>query len=37
VLREQIAVLHRRLLAVVREDDVCQRLMTVPGVGEAAS
>jgi transposase len=33
VLREQIAVLHRRLLAVVREDDVCQRLMTVPGVG----
>jgi transposase len=33
VLREQIAVLHRRLLAFVREDDVCQRLMTVPGVG----
>jgi transposase len=33
VLREQIAVLHRRLLAVVREDDVCRRLMTVPGVG----
>jgi transposase len=33
VLRDQIAVLHRRLLAVVREDDVCRRLMTVPGVG----
>ena len=33
VLREQIAVLHRRLLAVVRDDDVCRRLMTVPGVG----
>jgi len=33
VLREQIAVLHRRLLAVVRDDAVCQRLMTVPGVG----
>ena len=33
VLREQIGILHRRLLAVVREDDVCRRLMTVPGVG----
>src|SRR5207247_776878 len=33
VLREQIGVLHRRLLAVVRGDDVCRRLMTVPGVG----
>ena len=33
VLREQTAVLHRRVLAVVRDDDVCQRLMTVPGVG----
>ena len=33
VLREQIAVLHRRLLAIVRDDEVCRRLMTVPGVG----
>jgi transposase len=33
VLREQIAILHRRLLAIVRGDDVCRRLMTVPGVG----
>jgi transposase len=33
VLREQIAVLHRRLLAVVRDDEICRRLMTVPGVG----
>jgi transposase len=33
VLREQLAVLHRRLLAIVREDDVCRRLMTIPGVG----
>ena len=33
VLREQIGVLHRRLLAVVRQDKVCRRLMTVPGVG----
>jgi transposase len=37
VLREQVGVLHRRLLAIVRDDDVCRRLMTVPGVGEAAS
>src|SRR6476661_7263005 len=28
-LREQIAFLHRRLLAVVRDDAVCRRLMTV--------
>jgi transposase len=33
VLREQIAILHRRLLAIVRDDHVCRRLMTVPGVG----
>jgi transposase len=33
VLREQIAVLHRRLLAIVQDDEVCRRLMTVPGVG----
>jgi len=33
VVREQLGILHRRLLAVVRDDDVCRRLMTVPGVG----
>src|SRR5262249_36339152 len=33
VIREQIDILHRRLLAIVRDDDVCQRLMTAPGVG----
>ena len=33
VLRQQLAVLHRRLLAVVRDDEVCRRLMTTPGVG----
>jgi transposase len=33
VLREQMAVLHRRLLVLVRDDEVCRRLMTVPGVG----
>ena len=27
-----VIILHRRLLAIVRDDDVCQRLMTVPGV-----
>lgn len=32
-LREQHAILHRRLLRLVHEDAVCQRLMTVPGVG----
>jgi transposase len=32
-LREQIGILHPRLLAIVRDDDVCRRLMTVPGVG----
>ena len=33
VLREQLAVLHRRVLAIVRDDEVCRRLMTVPSVG----
>jgi transposase len=33
VLREQIAILHRRLLAIVKDDEVCRRLMTIPGVG----
>jgi len=33
VLRDQLGILHRRLLAIVRDDDVCRRLMTIPGVG----
>src|SRR6266404_85059 len=33
VLREQFSILHRRLLAIVRDDEVCRRMMTVPGVG----
>ena len=33
VLREQLGILYRRLLAIVRDDEVCRRLMTVPGVG----
>jgi transposase len=36
VVREQLGILHRRLLAIVRDDDVCRRLMTVPGVGPVA-
>ncbi len=32
-VREQIVALHRRLLAIVRDDEVCRRLMTTPGVG----
>jgi transposase len=37
VLREQMAVLHRRLLTMVRGDEVCRRLMTVPGVGSVVA
>jgi len=33
VVREQLAVLHRRVLAIVKDDEVCRRLMTIPGVG----
>src|SRR3989441_4774198 len=33
VVRERLGILHRRLLAIVRDDDVCRRLMTIPGVG----
>src|SRR5918912_554254 len=32
-LRAESARLHRRMLALVRDDAVCRRLMTVPGVG----
>lgn len=32
-LREQRAVLHRRVLAETRDDPICRRLMTVPGIG----
>jgi transposase len=37
VLREQFAILHRRLLVIARDDEVCRRLMTVPGVGATTS
>jgi transposase len=32
-LREEYALLHRQMLALVRDDGVCRRLMTVPGAG----
>lgn len=35
-LRDQFAVLHRRVLAETRGDPTCRRLMTVPGVGAVA-
>lgn len=36
-MREQYAILHRQLLRTVREDEVCRRLMTIPGVGAVAA
>ncbi|PVE20259.1 IS110 family transposase [Microvirga sp. KLBC 81] len=36
-LREHFATLHRKLLELVRNDEVCRRLMTVPGVGPVVS
>jgi transposase len=32
-LREAFLTLHRKLLSIVRDDPVCRRLMTIPGVG----
>jgi transposase len=32
-LRTEFGKLHRAMLAIVRVDEVCRRLMTVPGVG----
>src|SRR5438445_7713014 len=37
VVREQLGILHRRLLAIVRDDAVCRRLMTIPAVGAVAA
>jgi transposase len=36
-LRTEFAGLHRQLLAAVRGDAVCKRLMTAPGVGPVAA
>jgi transposase len=32
-LRSEYSGLHRKMLAIVKDDAVCRRLMTVPGVG----
>jgi transposase len=36
-LRETFMELHRKLLSIVRDDEICRRLMTVPGVGPVTS
>jgi transposase len=36
-LREQVAALYKNLLLIVRDDEVCRRLMTIPGVGPIVS
>jgi transposase len=36
-LRENFANPHRRLLVLVRDDEVCRRLMSIPGVGPVVS
>ncbi len=36
-LRDQLAVLEKRTRDTARQDPVCRRLMTMPGVGETAS
>jgi len=33
VMRQQLAVLHKMLIDIVRDDPVCRQFMTVPGVG----
>jgi transposase len=33
VLRDRFAELHRRVLDEAKDDEVCRRLMTIPGVG----
>ena len=32
-LKSEYEKLHKAVLAIVREDAVCRKLMTVPGVG----
>ncbi|MBP0614846.1 IS110 family transposase [Jiella mangrovi] len=36
-LRETFMELHRKLLLIARDDAVCRRLMTIPGVGPVTS
>ena len=37
VLREKFTKLHRKVLLLARDNEVCQRLMTIPGVGPVVS
>lgn len=36
-MREKFAKLHRKVLLLARDNEVCQRLMTIPGVGPVVS
>jgi transposase len=36
-LRDTFMALHRKLLSIVRDDGVCRRLMSIPGVGPVIS
>jgi transposase len=36
-LREAFMTLHRKVLSIVRDNAVCRRLMTIPGVGPVVS
>ena len=36
-LREEFTRLHRKLLSIVRSNETCRRLMTIPGVGPVVS
>lgn len=36
-LRETFTTLHRKLLSIVRDDEACRRLMTIPGIGPVTS
>jgi transposase len=36
-LREQAGKLHRKLLSIARNDEVCRRLTTIPGAGPIVS
>jgi len=36
-LREELSRLHRKVLEITRDDGVCRRLMTIPGVGSVVA
>ena len=37
LIDRQIAALETRILAFARSNEACQRLMTIPGIGEATT